>query len=499
MPDIRIREIDTTSGSEYAENDFIVFAPIQVIAGSTLAEKLYDDPEEFKEDYEDFIAVTSVPQGKNLNNDDIIAPKSSYDKNDLTKYVEIPLDQKDDLYWKGYVSTLNEVIQTQNATTGAYEYVVEEDATYWVTATQPSGVSNKVVWKHTETVEEESILFYTQYLNTYEASTSYNYIYKLLNLGMVFFVVPFENTEDLTYDDFFEKYTDLGKYNFGFISLAGLAEKEIAQAAIKCAAVRGDSAALIDVPSAQVEVNDIISFMQSLVVPEIARGTVEDVDFYITESAYKYAFLFGPNITIENNLDISYPASFDYLACFAKSITKFPAYFAIAGKERGKAPFENVQPSETYGDLDVNKLQVRKPRSGEETSKCCNVIYNCRPFGFVMWGNRTLEPVGLDGLKASHFANIRILCNILKKALYRAAKKYTFEPNSDVLWANFTNELTPLLDEMRSSQGIRGYKFIKEATNEKAKLKARIKIIPIEAVEDFDLTVELTDNIEVTE
>lgn len=496
MPDIRIREIDTTNGLEYAENDFIVFAPIQVTSVSTLEEKLYSNAEEFKKDYENDIAVGSLVEEEDLEDDAVIDSKETYNKNDLGKFVEVANSQADPSYYEGYETLLKEVVRFQDETTGTYTYGLADDATYWVTVTEPTKVSGKIIWKHT--VESETK--YTRFLNVYEASTAFNYIYKLLELGMTFFVVPFKDIADLTYVDFFEKYTDLGKYNFGFISLAGLTGTQIAQDAIKCAAQRGDAAALIDVPSMSgTDVASIIEFMQQLIVSKIVRGDMEDPDFFTEESAYKYAFLFSPDMTIENKLDVIYPTSFDYLACFAKSISRFPAYFAIAGKERGKAPFENVQPSVIYGDLDVNKLQVRKPRSGEEASKCCNVIYNCRPFGFVMWGNRTLEPVGLDGLKASHFANIRILCNILKKALYRAAKKYTFEPNSDVLWANFTNELTPLLDEMRSSQGIRGYKFIKEATNEKAKLKARIKIIPIEAVEDFDLTVELTDSIEVTE
>lgn len=498
MPDIRIREIDTTNGLEYAENDFIVFAPIQVTSVSTLEEKLYNNAKDFKKDYENDIADDSlVEEQEDLKDDAVIDEKQTYNVNDLGKFVEVANPQTEPSYYEGYETLLKEVVRRQDKTTGTYSYTLADNATYWVTETEPTKVSEKIIWKHTVASKTK----YTRFLNVYESSTAFNYIYKLLQLGMTFFVVPFKDITTLTYDNFFEQYTDLGKYNFGFISLAGLTGTQIAQAAIKCAAVRGDAAALIDIPSAQTEVNAIITFMQNLTVSAIVRGNIEDTDFYTTESAYKYAFLFAPNITIENNLSIKYPTSFDYLACFAKSITRFPAYFAIAGKERGKAPFENVQPSTIYGDLDVNKLQVRKPRSGEEVngSKCCNVIYNCRPFGFVMWGNRTLEPVGLDGLKASHFANIRILCNILKKALYRAAKKYTFEPNSDVLWANFTNELTPLLDEMRSSQGIRGYKFIKEATNEKAKLKARIKIIPIEAVEDFDLTVELTDSIEVTE
>ena len=102
-------------------------------------------------------------------------------------------------------------------------------------------------------------------------------------------------------------------------------------------------------------------------------------------------------------------------------------------------------------------------------------------------------------LTASSFLNIRQLCCEIKKTLYRAARRFTFEPNSDALWYNFKSVITPLLDEMKSNQGIKGYQIIKLKTNKKALLVAKIKIVPIEAVEDFDLTVELADSIEVNE
>lgn len=102
-------------------------------------------------------------------------------------------------------------------------------------------------------------------------------------------------------------------------------------------------------------------------------------------------------------------------------------------------------------------------------------------------------------LTASSFLNIRNLCIDIKKTLYRAARRYTFEPNSDVLWINFKAAITPLLNKMTSDNGIRGYQIIKTPTNKKALLAARIVITPIEAVEDFDLTIELNDSIEVQE
>ena len=49
---------------------------------------------------------------------------------------------------------------------------------------------------------------------------------------------------------------------------------------------------------------------------------------------------------------------------------------------------------------------------------------------------------------------------------------------------------------MKNNSGIQGYKIIRQTTDERAKLKCKIKIIPIEAVEDFDLTVEINDSFE---
>ena len=48
---------------------------------------------------------------------------------------------------------------------------------------------------------------------------------------------------------------------------------------------------------------------------------------------------------------------------------------------------------------------------------------------------------------------------------------------------------------MKAYQGIRDYKILKVPNdNTKATLKAKIRIIPIEAVEDFDLEISLEDS-----
>ena len=102
-------------------------------------------------------------------------------------------------------------------------------------------------------------------------------------------------------------------------------------------------------------------------------------------------------------------------------------------------------------------------------------------------------------LVASSFLNIRNLIISIKKRLYRSSRQFTFAANSDVLWVNFKSTITPLLENMLHNQGIRDYNISKISTTKKALLAAKIKIVPIEAIEDFDLTVEVTDSITVLE
>ena len=222
-----------------------------------------------------------------------------------------------------------------------------------------------------------------------------------------------------------------------------------------------------------------------------------------TGTALKYSAMFAPNVSFMESTkegQTVYPGSFAYLSCFAKHSQRFPTWFAMAGSVRGVLPYSEVEVTKEFGQADIDLLESRD----ELASRGVNVITNIRPYGNIVWGNRTLEPLtsddnGVVGLRASQFLNIRNLCCDIKKTLYRAARRFTFEPNSDTLWYNFVGAIKPLLEEMRTGQGIRGYKIEKVTTDQKAVLKAVIKIIPIEAVEDFDLTVELSDSIEVTE
>ena len=199
---------------------------------------------------------------------------------------------------------------------------------------------------------------------------------------------------------------------------------------------------------------------------------------------------------------IKMPGGFHYLACFLNSLQGgFAEWYAAAGYTRGVSSYRIANTTVTLGEIAINALEPRNTDGSEHSPTfACNVIANFRG-SYYLWGNRTAHPLGDakgtdSDLSASHFLNIRQLCTTIKKQLYVACRRFTFDPNSDTLWFNFVNAIRPTLDAMKADQGIRDYKILKvsESNPKKATLKAKIRLIPIEAVEDFDIEVSLEDS-----
>ena len=220
----------------------------------------------------------------------------------------------------------------------------------------------------------------------------------------------------------------------------------------------------------------------------------------LKDNVGKYCIpVFGKLTADEKDFD----AGVAYILAFLNSRNKFGAeWLAVAGSRKGAIPVAGL----TAGDLTESEIDDMQPREVEVADTVSvNPICNVTPWGVRIWGNRTalplqkIEGTTKYGLVASSFANIRVLICDIKKALYKAARGQQFEQNTDVLWVNFTSEVNQLLEQMVQSYGIAGYKWIRTETKERAKLTAILRIVPIEPVEDFDLTIELADSLEVTE
>ena len=262
---------------------------------------------------------------------------------------------------------------------------------------------------------------------------------------------------------------------------------------------RGDCIALIDLDRRLYE-----GCTQSEAILNItgaADKTVDDVPSIAAGS--KYATIFAPYVVYDAVADADYdnnntfPCAFHYLACASKSLTRFREWYAISGYTRGVSDLKIKGAGINFGEQAIQVLQPRYNTLTGATAPFAAINLLARIKGvYYLWGNRTAEPLTNDGLIASHFLNIRQLCTTLKKQLYVVCRQLTFDPNSDLLWNKLVDAITPTLERMKNDQGIRDYRLYKIPTTEKATLQVRLHIVPIEAVEDFDINFFLEDSID---
>ena len=250
------------------------------------------------------------------------------------------------------------------------------------------------------------------------------------------------------------------------------------------------------------------------------RTAFEGIAAVASGEAGKYAAGFTPwfetnNATLTDKVPVAtdekvyIPAGFGYLFAYANMLANNVAEWnAVAGPQRGIVPgLADVCYDYTSADIEVlqaraadGEVKLDDPSGKDNVGVAINPICYVRPSGYMIYGNRTLKNnTSTEKTTAQSFLNVRNGVNAIKKTLYNASRAYVFEQNTDVLFINFKNYLTPLLERMKNGGGLMGYSFVKVATTAKARLRARLTIIPVEAVEDFEIDVYLVDDLTVSE
>ena len=197
------------------------------------------------------------------------------------------------------------------------------------------------------------------------------------------------------------------------------------------------------------------------------------------------------------------PGSFAYLTCLADSLNKYESasWEAIAGVTRAAVPnFVSLYVDERLTNAIADSYNLRN-RVG------INAITNIRPYGYCIWGNRTLTNNeyfaglgnGEDGLVASSFVDIMsMVCNINKVA-FRACKRLMFEKDNDKLWVRFMQAVSPYMDQLISGGALKNYEIQKQPSTMRGQLVAKIIVWPYYSVENFDIEIVLRDTEATTE
>ena len=370
------------------------------------------------------------------------------------------------IYYKYIASDIIDIEWKVNGTPSGFESVK--------TLSLPSGVNY-------ETTDEFNVTdIYKAFMNSCEVENSK--LYTLMDKG-----------------EYQIKFLTLGAYpsfEFGLdkTGTGSIETYNIFDNLIETAAKRGDCIALVD------HTNNSTRTLQTT-----AGSVYANLSAYVknsltitrkggdSEDGYTYGAMFTPyaiyKLSTQNNTQHTLPASFGYLSAFAASTQVNPNWYAVAGVSRG-VPSGLIGLSQNITNTIADLYQPRN-------NVAINCITNIKPYGYTIWGNRTLKNNSADGdLKALSFLNIRVLTCDLKKTLYQACKRYTFENNTDITWLNFKSQIEPVLAKMLSGNGIASYQIIKVATTKKATIEAIIRLVPIEPVEDWFITIELTDGVE---
>lgn len=286
---------------------------------------------------------------------------------------------------------------------------------------------------------------------------------------------------------------DKNELNFKYLTSGGYPVFEynsnsIAKAMNNLAAARGDCVALIDHTD---------NPGRSLTSNETATISVYNSMKQVAGNFSSFSAMFTPwvNVGLTTTSDsFKMPGSFVYLTSLAASIRNNYNWLAIAGVTRGRAAISSL---DTTSPL-TNTIAESYTNNSEGVS--INPITNIRPYGYCIWGNKTLLTVGGGNGFATSFLNIRNLVSDVKKQAYVAAKSSLFEQNTDILWVNFKSMLMPMLDQMVSGAGLKSYKIIKLPNSDREVIRAKIVLVPVYAVEQFVIDIAITDEeVEVSE
>lgn len=255
------------------------------------------------------------------------------------------------------------------------------------------------------------------------------------------------------------------------------------------ASTRGDCIALIELPD-----NSSLLDVKNYATQDATYGNGKTND-----ELYRYAAAFYPQVKL-SLLDgvVQVPACIGYLLAYARSISSNPNYFATAGVSRGVIPYLDsvvTRVTDAFAEVINGGRGDDKDNSRLTTNFVINPIMNIYGYGNRIFGNRTCRYTESgETLKYVNFLNVMILVNDLFKRMQQAASVCTFDPNDNGTWVKFLNLVNPLLESMKANRGITYYRWVKETVEEKGLIKATLHVRPIEAVEDFVLTVNLVDD-----
>lgn len=222
----------------------------------------------------------------------------------------------------------------------------------------------------------------------------------------------------------------------------------------------------------------------------ISVSTTSNAELVTTDDIGKFATLIVPNeicklTTLSKGaVEFTAPASFAYLVALGACMKKNQYWLPVANSARGSVDFLGRP------DLTVTKYHMDQSIILDKDVIAFNGIVKIRPYGNVIWGDRTLLKL-TNSVKALGYTSLMLMvCDISKEA-YDASVRYTYESNNEVTWLSYKSRITALLDQMVTAGVLQSYDVAKIPADTYNKIVCRITIYPNLPVENFDIYINL--------
>ena len=477
MPRIRIFEQDNT-GAEYTGGETVVFVPGSI----------------------EIQTVGQEDKQKSLADNNNCIYISTADYNNLKSFLKIVDQEKDEIKLKTlafvqaclshnmdviycYIKDFGTPVHVGSIPKDTYESEGKDAAIAalpTVTSIFPGILS--------EDLDEEQ----ENYIISYNIDTSFfdflqdkdNYNIKFLTTGCLNAISCVLDPDDILQDS---NSNVNAKFDFS-----------IANALTKLAFDRKDCAALlsVDYDTSKVKNGDVFAKQLSDAVNNVGTDNVQSGKGLVTtEGQESYGAIFLPNFSTTlsvgtETIETTMPSTWGYLIKYGTCLGNGQEWLPIANSTRGSV--------ESLGspDLTVTKYYMDINIIKDTNGSSFNGIVSLRPYGSVIWGDRTLLKLA-NTVKATAYLSLRMLiCDVSKRA-YQSAIRNTYESNNDITWFNFKSRITDLLGEMVAAGVLSNYSITKLPADSYNTIICRITLYPNLPVENFDIYINL-ENAEVT-
>jgi len=285
-----------------------------------------------------------------------------------------------------------------------------------------------------------------------------------------------------------DSVNDVDQVNINMAAIPGITDQQVTDYLIAMAEGRKDTLAVIDLEDGYVaNTENTESFSDRVGSSATTVTSVKDRNLNSS-----YACAYYPWVQIHDAVQgarVWVPPSTIALGVLAASAARTELWFAPAGFNRGGL---------NNGNAGLNVVNVIDKLTSTQRDNLYDV--NVNPIasfpaeGIVVFGQKTLQATS----SALDRINVRRLMIFLKKEIRLIANDILFDPNEQVTWNRFLNQVNPFLSSIKNRFGLSDYRVILDSSTttpdmvDRNIMYAKILLKPTRAIEFIALDFVIT-------